>query len=301
MIKTNGTNTERFLIDVASITHRIERAQEQITSGRKINRVSDSPDQISHLLQLRSELGATQQVQTNLGRIESESDAAEQALAHAVSLLERVSVLGAQGSTDILGANERQTIGQEVSSLLQQLVGVANTAIDGRYLFAGDNDQAAPYTLDLSLDAPFSAYLGTASTREIQHPSGSRFQISTTAELIFDSTDPATNIFQAVNNLRLALRDDDLAGIRDATAQLKSSSAHMNSQLAFYGTVQNQVRDALNYSQTQQLRLKEQISGLQDADMASAILELNDARFQHEAALSAESNRNRGSLFDYLR
>jgi flagellar hook-associated protein 3 FlgL len=301
MIKTTGSSTERFLIDLASVTRRIERAQEQITSGRRVNRASDAPDEISRLLQLRSELGAAQQIQTNLGRVQSESDAAEQALAYAVSLVERASVLGAQGATDVLAASDRQTLGREVASLLQQLTGVANTAIDGRYLFGGDTDQTAPYTLDLTLDAPFSAYLGTASTRQIQHPSGSRFTISTSADLIFDSADSASNVFQAVNDLRLALRDDDVAGVRDALGRLKSASDHLNRQLAFYGTVQNQVHDALEYGQTQQVGLLEQIAGVEDADMASAILELNESRFQHQAALSAESSRIRGSLFDYLR
>ena len=56
MIKGPDARSERFLSDLATINGRIGKAQREITSGRRINTPSDAPDEISHLLSLRTSL-----------------------------------------------------------------------------------------------------------------------------------------------------------------------------------------------------------------------------------------------------
>ena len=301
MIQGPDARADRFLTDLAAITRRIERAQNQITSGRRLNQVSDAPDEVSRLLQIRAELSSTEQIHFNLGRVQTEVDSAEQALQHGVLLMDRVSVLAAQGANGTLGASERRSISVEVGTLLEQLGNLTGTAVEGRYLFSGDADQTVPYQLNLNLYNPFSAYQGSTSTRQVQHPSGQRFSVALTADQIFDDPTPGNSVFQAVNDLRQALAADDPAAINQAMTLVRSSSAHLNNQLAYYGTVQNQVREALDSSSSKELQLHQQISNIQDTDLASAILELNNAQLQQRATLSAEGQRSRETLFNYLR
>ncbi|MBM3812349.1 MAG: hypothetical protein FJW20_12040 [Acidimicrobiia bacterium] len=301
MIRGPDARSDKFLTDLANITRRLERAQNQITSGRRINRVSDSPDEVSRLLQIRTELASTVQIRFNLGRVQAEVDAAEQALNHSVGLLDRVVTLGTQGGTDLVSATERQALSFEVGTILEQLVTAAATVVEGRYIFSGDNDLTAPYALDLDLFDPFSAYQGSASTRQSQHPSGWRFSLAATAEDIFDNAGPGASVFRSVNNLRHALAANDTQATLEALAEVRGAMVHLNNKHAFYGTVQNQVREAVNYSHQQELRLNEQLSQLQDADLTAAILELNQAQFNQNAALRAEGLRANLSLFDYLR
>jgi len=92
MLRGPHAASEKFLNDLAAINNRMNRAQREITSGRRINAASDSPDEISYLLSLRSELGRTEQVQSNLSRVRTEVDSAEQALGNAVVVLDRIQV-----------------------------------------------------------------------------------------------------------------------------------------------------------------------------------------------------------------
>jgi flagellar hook-associated protein 3 FlgL len=301
MIRGPDARSDKFLTDLSEITRRLQQAQNQITSGKRINRVSDAPDDISRLLQMRSELSSNEQIRFNLGRVQSEVDGAEQALTHAINILERVAVLGAQGGSSTTSQSDRSILGFEVSTMLQQLVNVSATILEGRYIFSGDNDGTAPYELDLNLDDPFSPYQGTASTRQAQHPSGRRFPVSTTAEDIFDNPDPGKSVFRSVNDLRLAMRDGDVQAVLDAVANVRTALGHLNEKLAFYGTLQNQVREGVEYANSQELRLNQQISSVQDADLTAAILEFNEAQFQQQSALQVEGNRSRRSLFDFLR
>jgi len=300
MIRRVDAQTERFLRDLEAIKERLARAQREVGSGKRLNEASDDPDQVSRVLALRSQLAATEQIRSNLGRIKAEVDTAEQTLSAAVTRLERAAVLGSQGAGSTASTSERAVIALEVEALLGQLVNLAGTTVEGRYIFSGDADGVVPYTLDWSQTPPVSSYQGAAATREAAMPGGGRFRLSRTAAEIFDHPDPARNAFQALLNLRAALLADDEAAIGAAIAQIRTATLHLNDQLAFYGTVQNQVAAAREAAHKEELRLKGQIAAIEDADLTEAILAMNQARFQQETALASKARLPRTSLFDYL-
>jgi flagellar hook-associated protein 3 FlgL len=300
MIRGPDAQSERFLNDLSQISRRLERAQREVSTGKRINTISDAPDEVGHLLSLRSELASVTQVQTNLGRVKAEIGTAEATLANAVEVMERIQSLVAQGASDLTEDRSRQILAGEVDVLLERLVGLSQAELEGRFLFAGDADQAPPYTFDRTQADPVSDYAGTGSTREIRHPSGPRFALALTAKQIFDDDDPSRNVFDAVNAARAALRSNDTTAIRAALGNLQAANVHLNSQLAWYGGVQNQVNQASDVASRQAVRIQSRISEVEDADIAKAIVEMNQASFQREAALQAQAQRPRRTLFDYL-
>ncbi len=300
MISSLSAAAQSFLLGMDQIQQRAQRAQTELTTGLKINTVSDAPDQISNLLQTRADLTKTRQVETNLGRVKTEVDSAEGALQGAVTLIERAQTLGAQGASDLATSNTRQNLADELTSILQQLVSTANTSVEGRFIFSGDNDQQAPYTIDLTQTYPVSAYQGSATTRLIEASDGSQFAVARTAQDIFDSPNAADNVFTTINNLRQALLSNDSASINASLADLQSSDGYLNQQLAFYGTVQDQVASATTFANNFETQLQTQLSGIQDADEAQAITELTQAQTQQQAALVSRAQLPKTSLFDYL-
>jgi flagellar hook-associated protein 3 FlgL len=301
MLTSLNAYDQQFLNNLDRVSDRMNRAQAQITTGVKMAKVSDDPDQVSTLLSARAALSSAAQVQSSLGRVTAEVDAAEQALENAVQLFERARTLGAQGATGTQTAATRASIAGEIGSILGQLVAVTSTQVEGRYVFSGDADRLAPYTIDLNLATPVSAYLGATSTRQIQHPNGTTFLVGHSAQEIFDSADPATNVFATITSLRDAMLANDESEIRTSLDAFTRSSDHLNGELAFYGTTQNKLRDATNFGVALQLQLKTQISSIEDADLTEAILEMKQGQIQQEAALSARSQLPRQTLFDFLR
>jgi len=189
---------------------------------------------------------------------------------------------------------------QELGSVLQQLGGVANTSIGGRYVFGGDSDQTAPYTIDLTQSNPISAYAGTPSTRQVELPGGATIAIARTAQDLFDSPNAQTNVFQTINSLRTALLNNDQAGIDAALPNVRAAGDYLNSQLSFYGEAQNQVNQGVTSGGDLVTQLKTRLSGIQDADLTQAITEFTQANTAEQAALSSRAKIPRGSLFDYL-
>jgi flagellar hook-associated protein 3 FlgL len=188
----------------------------------------------------------------------------------------------------------------EIASVLDRLVGLSNTEVDGRYIFSGNNDQQAAYGLDLNQNPPWTSYQGTPAARQIEHPTGVQFRVSMDAQEIFDNADPAVNVFQAVENLRQALLANDEQAITAAMGPLAGVGGHLNSALTFYGNVQAQITEATDTAARLSVRLSTEIGSLEDADVTESIVTLQQLRFTQEAAMRVRAEVPRRSLFDVL-
>lgn len=299
MINSINPSADNFLMDIDRLQAKAERAQRQLSSGLRVSAPSDDPDQVGAILETSSELARNEQIGRNLDRVKTEVDGASQALSTAVSTLEQIQVLGAQGATFEQTASTRANLASQAQDLLARLIANANTAIDGRYVFSGDSDQTSPYTIDLTAASGTAPYAGSAATRQVEDARGGTFAVSRTAQQIFDAPG-AAGVFAAVNSLRLALLANDQAGVTAAVGALAAAHEHLSQSLSFYGSVQNAVDNGIAEVKSAGLRLKTNLSAMRDADLASASLELNDAKLNLDAAFSARAKVPRTSLFDYL-
>lgn len=300
MIAPIDPASQAFLFGLDQVQQRFNRAQLELTTGLRINTVSDDPALISSLAQIQSQIAQNTQITQNLGQVKLETDTAEQALSSAVTQVEQAQQLGTQGASSFASPQTQQTLATQVGSILENLVGIASTTVEGRHIFSGDADQINPYTVNLALVNPVSAYLGSAATRQVQHPDGSLIPVSLTAQQIFDSGAPGNNVYQSLNAMRLALQAGDINAINAALPGLKSAGTFLNQQLAFYGTVQTRIAGATTYAANQSTSLQTQLSTIRDADSALAITELTLAQTQEQAAFESRAKLPRGSLFDFL-
>jgi flagellar hook-associated protein 3 FlgL len=299
MIRSVDSNNEAFLVALSRTADRMQRAERQVASGKRVSAPSDDPEAVATIVQLRSSLARLDQTSQNLGRAKSETDAAEQTLQTAAKLMDRASTLAAQGVNGTQTAESRQAIATEVASLMEQMVGLSRTTVEGRYIFSGDSDQTAPYTLDWTAVPPLSGYTGSPATRQIEHPNGNRMSLSRTAQQVFDGSG-AASVFGALDALRTSLLANDVPGISQAIGLVGASSSYLNAQLASCGSAQNQVADAIDYAAKSQTQVETQLSALEEADVADAIVELQQAQTQQQAALLVRSNVLRTSLFDFF-
>ncbi|MGA3205252.1 MAG: flagellin [Bryobacteraceae bacterium] len=300
MVSSLQPSMQEFLNDVNRIAAEMSQAQTQLSTGLKVNVVSDSPDVVSPLLQAQANLSTAQQVTSNLGMVTTEVNTGEQSLESAVSLYDQVQTLSAEGASSTQTASGQADIAQQVQSIEQQMVGLANTSVNGRFIFSGDTDQTQPYTYDPTQPDPVSAYQGSASTRTIQSATGTTFPVALTAQQIFDSTDPTTNVFTSINNLVTALQSGSTTAIATANSALPNVATYLNTRLAFYGTAQDAVTAATTSAATLTTQLQTQISGIQDADETQSILDLTQAQTQQQAALESFQQIPQTSLFNYL-
>jgi flagellar hook-associated protein 3 FlgL len=300
MISSLNSANQAFLYTLDQISQRLNNDQLEVSSGISLQQPSDAPDQVSELLQARAALASSQQISTNLSSVTAEVNTGEQSLETAVTLFTQVQTLAATAATGTATAATRSQDAASLQAIEQQMVGLANTSIEGRYIFGGDSDQTAPYIYDTTQPDPVSAYQGAASTRQIQSANGSTFPVALTAQQIFDSTDPTTNVFTAINSLVTAMNNNDQSTVASLVNGLPGVAAYLNQQLAFYGTTQDNLQSATTFATTQQTQLQTQISNLQDANETQVIEDMTQAQTQLQAALTSKGDLPKTTLFDFM-
>lgn len=108
------------------------------------------------------------------------------------------------------------------------------------------------------------------------------------------------NVFNAVNSLLIGLQTNNQTAIASSITLLQSAGAYLNSQMAFYGSVQNRVQGAQTLAGQQNVQLQTQLGQLQDADIAQVAVQLSQDQTHLQAALAAEGQLPRTSLFNFL-
>jgi flagellar hook-associated protein 3 FlgL len=305
MIRAFGSDKEHLLLHLGRIQDRAALAQRQITSGYRIEKPSDAPDQLVDILELHVEIARTTQTITNLQRAVSEVDTNEAALRNAVKILQDVSVAGAQGADAHASPEERRLLATRVKDLHGELVRIANLHHSGRYQFSGEQDGVAPYTIDWTQPAGVVRNHNSPDTRLIEDAAGNRYSISRRAQDIFDVRDSADaiasgNVFEAVRALSVALDANDPDAAAAAMSRLGTASEHLNQELSSFGIAQNRLEQSVDEAHRLQLRATGALAALRETDVPAAVLELTQASVNLQAALGAQAQLPRTTLFDYL-
>jgi flagellar hook-associated protein 3 FlgL len=301
----SGT-TQQYLADLNRTETQLQQATTQISSGIAVQQPSDNPAAVAEILQIESALANNKQIQSNMTSVTAEVNTADSALQSAIQEVTNAITLATQGASTTQTADSRAALAQQVSGIQQALVGIAQTQVNGSYIFSGDQDTQAPYELDSSQPEGVQQLVTGSSTRTIQSVDGTSFAVALTAQQIFDArnadgTAASGNVFAAVQNLMTALTNNDTTGISTAVDSLQSASSYLNNQLQFYGEVENRVTEATTLATKFQTQQTTELSSLQDTDVATTATELSQLQVQQQASMSVESNLEQmKNLFSYL-
>jgi flagellar hook-associated protein 3 FlgL len=307
MIRNFDPTTENFLTNLNVSQRRMDLYLGQLSSGYRVTRPSDAPEDVISILRTQADLARGSQVQSNLTRLRNEVDAGEATLQVAVTLLDKANVLGAQALGVGQTAESRAALAQQVRDLHSQLVGLTQLNVQGRFVFSGDNDQQPQYALDATdLVTGVRREFVTAETRVVGDLFDTEFSAAKTANEIFDSRDAADvpddkNVFRAVYQLWTGLETGDDSLIEQAVGWIKNANDWVNRNLAAYGTVQNRIAQSLSIAKRYEVEWNVQLSAKRDADAVEAISALNAIQIQRDASMSAQAQFQRRNLFEFLR
>ena len=298
-------STERYLADLSRVQATMDVAQRQVSSGLRVASPSDDPGALRTILQLQADIAANRQVQANFDQMTSELSSADTGLQSAIQLMDRAVALATQASGTTKTAQERSALATEVSALQQQMVGISQSTVNGRYIFSGDQDSKPSYVLDATQPNGVRQVAAAASTRVIHDINGTSISVAKTAAEIFDARNPdgtpaAGNVFAALGNLLTALNSNDDAGVQSSAAALKSAGDHLNLQLAFYGETSTRVSQAQDLAKKFLVEQQSELSNTRDADLTAAAIQLSQATTQQQASLTAQAKISKLSLFDFL-
>src|SRR5690625_1129709 len=109
----------------------------QITTGKKIRRPSEDPVVAMKGITYRTEVAEVEQFRRNASEVWTWMDHSDDVLDKATKAIQRIEELAIQAANDTYSDDERRSIQEEVKELRDQLVDLANTRVNGKYIFSG--------------------------------------------------------------------------------------------------------------------------------------------------------------------
>ena len=143
-ISTNSTFT-RFLTGLADARFKAAQAQEQLSSGLRINRPSDDPTGTSRALTLSRRLASVERYGDTISRGSSLVDAAAAGLQHGSELMAEARTLVLQAINGTTTNQDRKAIATEFEILRSQLLEIGNERVGDQYVFGGTQTDTRPW------------------------------------------------------------------------------------------------------------------------------------------------------------
>ena len=150
-------NRTRYVHDQERIqksNEELYRIQETLSTGKQINRPSDNPEGTRQVLNYRTILSNIGQYSENIDFGQRWCQATNDTLDTVSQSLLRCREL-AQTQADSTASQETRAVSaKEVEGMYQDLLDLANTKHEGRYLFAPERTETPPFDPDTVLDEP---------------------------------------------------------------------------------------------------------------------------------------------------
>lgn len=274
---------------------RLATYQEQLSSGKRVNRVSDDPGAARSALRYRAESFQTTKYLDNIDKGTSFVDATDSALQQMSEVMNQAKALAVQGANGTQDAASRTAIAQSVDSLLTRMVDLANTVHDGRYIFSGTATFSQPF--ERTADGQSVVYQGNLDAFEIQVGPGSRVTVNQDGNTLFKED---TDVFGALVELRDALRANDAATVSDLVQDIDDSHTHLNNLNGSLGGTQQRLDLARNQLEAAKVNLDALVSEAEDVDFADTIAQMQLAQVALEAGLQSGARVLKPSLLDFL-
>src|SRR5690554_6470932 len=154
----------------------LNQTQEQVSTGKRVNRPSDDPVAAARILKLDQEVGRIETYQRNVGLAENRLQLEESTLSSMIDIVQRVRELTVQAGNGSLSANDRQSISAELKQRLQQLAAQANTQDSaGSYIFSGFQGESPAFAQNINGDW---VYQGDEGQRFLEIDDGVNVAIS---------------------------------------------------------------------------------------------------------------------------
>lgn len=284
---TQSMIASNFLVNLRKNEERVLRLQNELSSGVRVQRPSDDPIAFNDILRLQETLDQNEKFLQNIGEARDWLNTTEAALASAGEILSRARELALRGGNDTLPIQSRQGIAVEVDQLREQLLQIANTRFDDRYLFAGQMTSQPAFD-----DA--GTYLGDHNALKRTIAPGIELKINIIGDDVF--TDALRELEQLSANLRdpAANLDANIAGLENAIDVNLSSRAEVGARINRLELSEKRMGDI-------QMSTEEMMSQLGDTDVTKAMTDLMMVWTQYTAALQVAGRMLPPTLVDFLR
>lgn len=332
---TENTGYETVRSSIRRSRERMEGLQQQSATLKKLNTPSDDPVGASKILEIRTDKVNNDQFQMNGRMAQAFLENSDHALGELSEIVMRAKELAlGQASGASSNDNSRLGIAEEITQLYNQAVATANRRVGDRYIFGGYSTQKPPVDRDgrylgddgqmmtevgkgvfLSMNMPGADVFNTHpeavidSSRDNQNPEENRVLNRNPASVIMNGVEEGggeqgqenVNVFNEIQNLRIALLSGDLDGIRNTIERFDQIHGKLTALRAKVGSRMQGLQSLMQSTERHNVTNAVLASNLEDADMAQVVSDLAKEETVFRSALASSQRLIQPTLLQFLK
>lgn len=286
------------LMNIQLSASRMYKLQEQVATGKKINRPSDDPDGARKVLNFRSEDLKLEQyaknVQTSIQSIEFD----ESILQNVANTINRVQELIIQGSLPTTAQVTRDVIAKEIDGMIESVLSNANSTRLGRYIFAGTETSTRPFETTRNSKGEVTAvtYMGNREKIEYSVSPGTNVQVNHTGAEVFVDSKIFTTLMEVRDNIAAGALEFAKAGLDDIVSVKES----IMDSIVKAGATQSNLEFTDNRIKDVKMSFAAALGEIEGADIAELVLKLKEQETIFQAAMASGILLFETSILDYI-
>ncbi len=287
-----------FLSNLNNTKNSLSKVQQQLTTQKKINVVSDSPSGSARVMRLTGQLQDINAYIENINNgktfLQSSINAMEGMQTEIQSILVDFTAIKNAITDDSL-----PSFGEKLESALDSIIDRANSKFAGKYLFGGTDNSQEPYGYNATPPPNIEQTIADSSGEvKVKISSTISQKINVTGDELFgtiDGTDVLNTLYDIKENLKLGVRpsEAEIQVVEDFNEKIISVMASAGNNL-------NRMDNTLEILSGQELELRDIISKEQDVDIAQSVIEMENQQFALDVAYKTSSMILPKSLLDFL-
>lgn len=311
---TNGMMIDSFITNMQTNMEKTEKYTSQLSSNRRITRLSDDPVGVLNALTARQRLSRYEQYQTNLNTASTWVNQCETSLMELSSKMTSFLENLTSAASDINNEVDKKNISVLLNEYKQSAMETLNVTVGDQYVFAGFNTSNAPLTTDASGKVLYNGLdltdTSPANLAKIADEQAQIVQVEVGYSLQMDVTMPAIdimgvgdkNMFSVIDKMigllesggdvadQLSACIGDLQDVHSNVLACTVRSGAMQTKIDMLDTRYSQ--DIINYSTIR--------SNVEDIDSAETIMDWKMSEAVYKQSLAVGAQVIMPTLMDFL-
>lgn len=148
MRMTNSMLVSNYMNNLQRNLGNMSTVQNQLATGKTIQRASENPYIAVRTMQLNTEIDANKQYNSNITDTSNWLDTTDTALGQANNIMARIKELTVKAGNGSYNKDEIRAIKDEIVEKVKEFGQVLNTSFDGNFIFGGTKSTSKPIAVD---------------------------------------------------------------------------------------------------------------------------------------------------------
>lgn len=300
---TNGNMMNSYLRDVQNNLQSMNKLNNQVNTGKQINKVSDDPLKAIKIMNLNNELEDIEKYNYNCDEITGWLDMTDESLDRVGTLTSEIKTLLISIS-GAYGKDEVKAVQTEVNEKIKQIGEAFNTTYAGKYIFGGSITDEPIVNVTTKENGNVYLSINNSDKEEINTSLTSVVSngIKIDYNLNINKVSNQGELLDIFNKLSETLNSEEvnMDDIKELSKNLDSYLSNILNNRSIIGARTNTVESIKDINDENSLEMKETLSNIQDIDITEKFIELQEAQMVYTASLQVSSKLFNTTILDYL-